>query len=200
MSLLVSCGIGFTLTVRNVGAPTQPAGIVVNTEVGITVKTIVPTRELPVLVSVGLIGEPAPERVADVTEAVFDTVQLNVLNVEVLSATFMSGPAPLQICVTMLLICGNGFTDTVIRAGTPKQNRGEVGTTLYTTVPIAELLGLCRLSLIIDEFTVLNEPPVMPPVTLLCSHVYVEAGPVVADKETASLESLHRYWLVTVWT
>ena len=71
-------------------------------------------------------------------------VHANVLGALAVKLTL--GPAPLQpLATAALVIAGIGFTETVIVNGAPRHKPVvDVAVTIYSTVPITELLGLVR--------------------------------------------------------
>ena len=154
----VMAGVGFTVTVMAVAFPTQLPVV----EVGVTLYTTEPAVELLGLVRVWLINDPEPADDPVIPPVMVPMVQAKVL--AALEVRLIFGPVPEQVlAVDELVTAGFGLTVTVMAVELPGQLPVvEVGVTLYTTDPAAELLGLVRVWLMLLPDP--EEAPVIPPV------------------------------------
>jgi hypothetical protein len=89
-----------------------------------------------------LIDEPVPELAPVIPPVIAPIVQLKLLGTD--AARLIFGLAPLQVvAVPGVKTVGAGLTVTVIVYGFPVHEPvAEVGVTIYSTVPAAELPGL----------------------------------------------------------
>jgi hypothetical protein len=160
----VTVGIGFTVTVIINVEPEQEPVI----DVGVMTYCTVPGVALLGLVNVWLIIDPELLLAPVIPPVIVPIVQVKVLGV--LAVKLILGPVPLQVlAVFELVTVGFGLTVTVIAKGVLVQEPVvEVGTTLYWTVPVAELLGLVNVWLIVEPE--LLPAPVMLPVIVPIVH------------------------------
>jgi len=124
-SMVRSLGVGLTLTVNKAGKPVQPAA----DEVGVTVKTIVPTVVLPVLDNTSLITFVDPEEAAAVTRLLSETTQLKLLATEVTGTSWILELNLLHIALEKPVVFGSGFTVTGTRLSGPTQPSADVAIT-----------------------------------------------------------------------
>jgi hypothetical protein len=95
-------------------------------------------------VNVWLMVDPEPALAPEIPPLMVPIVHEKLLATEAVSEIF--GPDPLQVvAVPLLVTIGEGLTVMVIVEGVPVHVPVvEVGVTMYSTVPTAELLGLVR--------------------------------------------------------
>lgn len=158
--VVVTAGIGFTVTVILYGVPAQP-GVVV--DVGVTTYCTEPGVALLGLVSTWLIVGPLPAEAPVMPPLIVPRVQAKVLGVVAVRETL--GFVPLHVlAVAAVVTTGLGLTVTVSVNGVPVQPDGELGVIIYWTVPAVELLGLVSTWLMVPPDPALA--PVIPPVTV----------------------------------
>lgn len=106
--LLLTAGVGLTVTVMVKGAPGQPPAV----DVGVTIYSTVPAVVLLGLVSVWLIVLPALATAPVIPPVILPIVQMNELGVVAVSGMF--GPVPLHVLAVGALVTeGVGNTVTV---------------------------------------------------------------------------------------
>jgi hypothetical protein len=165
---VVTDGVGLTVTVIVYGAPGQ---VVLAVDVGVTMYWTVPAALLLGLFKVWAIVAPLPALAPVMPPVIVPIVQVNVLGAVAVKEIFVA--VPLQIdAVFAVVTAGVGLTVTVIVCAGPWQAPAvDVGTTTYSTVPAALLLGLVNVCAI-----VLPEPAVAPvilPATVPIVHANV---------------------------
>jgi hypothetical protein len=165
---LVTTGEGNTVTVMVSGALGQPAAI----EVALTIYCTVPDTELLGLVKVWLMVLPLPADAPVMPPVIAPIVHANVLGVVAVRLIF--GPVPLHVVAVGAFVMtgvGNTVTVAMMLNGAPTQPLADVGVTMYSTEPEAEVLGLVSTWLI--TFPLPGDAPVIPPVTVPTVHVNV---------------------------